>query len=42
MTELKDVPENRIAQQVEIFILAGLTKISMEKQRDGNWTIKRS
>lgn len=40
MTELNNVPENKVPQQVEIFILAGLIKITIERQPDGDWTIK--
>jgi len=40
MTELNNVPENKVPQQVKIFMLAGLAKITIEKQQDGKWTIK--
>ena len=40
MTELNNVPENKVSQQIKIFIAAGLTKITIEKQPDGNWTIR--
>ncbi len=40
MTQLNDVPENKISQQIKTFILTGFSKITLEKQTDGKWTIK--
>ncbi len=40
MTQLNDVPENEICQQIETFILTGFNKITLEKQINGMWTIR--
>lgn len=40
MTKLKNISESEISQQIENLILDGYTKITLEKQSDGTWTIK--
>lgn len=37
--ELEGIPEKRICQIVEDFILSGASKLTVVKQGDGNWTI---
>ncbi len=39
MAELRDVPGNEVPRIVKGFILDGYTKITVEKQSDGNWTV---
>jgi hypothetical protein len=40
MTELNNVPVEKVPHVVEIFILSGKTNITLERQSDGNWTIR--
>lgn len=39
MTQLKDVPEDEVPQEIENFILAGCTNITLKKQPNGKWAI---
>ena len=40
MTKLINILESEICQEIENLILAGYTKISIERQADGTWTVK--
>lgn len=40
MTKLQNISESELSQEIENFILAGYTKITLEKQSNGTWTIK--
>jgi hypothetical protein len=40
MSELKDIPEEKVPHVVELFILSGNTRINVEKQADGKWTVR--
>lgn len=40
MTELNNIPVEKVPHIVEIFILSRKTNITVVKQADGNWTIR--
>lgn len=40
MTKLINILESEICQEIENLILDGYTKITIERQSDGVWTVK--
>jgi hypothetical protein len=40
MTELRNVPRDRVGNEVQQAIYAGATKVECEKQPDDMWTLR--
>ena len=40
MTELNNIPVEKVPHVVEVFILSGKTNIAIEKQTDDKWTVR--
>lgn len=39
MAKLKDVPEEKVGEEVQSFVDEGKKKIEAKRQSNGNWTI---